>query len=83
MAVDPPLVIIGGSVAKAREFYQDAMWESIKEIPFPSVLDNLTTLLDHPITRSLITRVAIPSPSPSTLEYLRETILSFHPANQA
>lgn len=40
MAVDPPLVIIGGSVAKAREFYQDAMWESIKKIPFPSVLDN-------------------------------------------
>ncbi len=40
MAVDPPLVIVGGSVAKARKFYQDAMWESIKEIPFPSVLDN-------------------------------------------
>lgn len=40
MAVDPPLIIIGGSVAKAREFYQDAMWESIRKIPFPSVLEN-------------------------------------------
>ena len=40
MAVDPPLVIIGGSVAKARKFYQDAMWESIQKIPFPSVLEN-------------------------------------------
>ena len=40
MAVDPPLIIIGGSVAKAREFYQDNMWESIRKIPFPSVLDN-------------------------------------------
>ncbi len=40
MAVDPPLVIIGGSVAKARKFYQDAMWESIREIPFASVLDD-------------------------------------------
>ena len=40
MAVDPPLIIIGGSVAKAREFYQESMWESIRKIPFPSVLDN-------------------------------------------
>lgn len=40
MAVDPPLVVIGGSVAKAREFYQEAMWESIRKIPFPSVLEN-------------------------------------------
>jgi len=40
MAVDPPLIIIGGSVAKAREFYQDTLWESIRKIPFPSVLDN-------------------------------------------
>ena len=40
MAVDPPLIIIGGSVAKAREYYQDSMWESIRKIPFPSVLDS-------------------------------------------
>jgi len=38
MAVDPPLVIIGGSVARAREFYEESMWESIRKIPFPSVL---------------------------------------------
>jgi len=40
MAVDPPLIIIGGSVARARRFFEDSMWESILEIPFPSVLDN-------------------------------------------
>jgi len=40
MAVDPPLVVIGGSVAKAREFYEVPMWESIRKIPFPSVLEN-------------------------------------------
>lgn len=40
MAVDPPLVIIGGSVAKAKEFYEETMWESIRKIPFPSVLEN-------------------------------------------
>jgi len=40
MAVDPPLVIIGGSVAAANGLYKKAMWESIREIPFPSVLDS-------------------------------------------
>ncbi len=40
MAVDPPLVIIGGSLAKAHSYYEEAMWESIRKIPFPSVLKN-------------------------------------------
>jgi len=40
MSVDPPLVIIGGSVAKARDLFQESMWESIRQIPFPSVLEN-------------------------------------------
>jgi glucokinase len=40
MAVDPPLVIIGGSVARAREYFEENMWESIRKIPFPSVLEN-------------------------------------------
>ncbi len=41
MAVDPPLIIIGGSVAAAHELYEEAMWRSISAIPFPSVLDDL------------------------------------------
>lgn len=40
MAVDPPLVIIGGSLAAAHKLYEEAMWSSISAIPFPSVLDN-------------------------------------------
>jgi len=40
MSVDPPLVIIGGSVAKASHLFQEAMWESIRQIPFPSVLED-------------------------------------------
>lgn len=40
MAVDPPLVIIGGSVAAAHGLYKEAMWDSIREIPFQSVLDS-------------------------------------------
>ena len=38
MAVDPPLVIIGGSLALAHQLYEEAMWRSISAIPFPSVL---------------------------------------------
>ena len=40
MSVDPPLVIIGGSVARARDLFKESMWESIRQIPFPSVLEN-------------------------------------------
>jgi glucokinase len=40
MAVDPPLIIIGGSLAAAHKLYEEAMWRSIATIPFPSVLDN-------------------------------------------
>jgi glucokinase len=40
MAVDPPLVIIGGSLALAHPLYQEAMWRSISAIPFPSVLQD-------------------------------------------
>lgn len=40
MAVDPPLVIIGGSLAAAHKLYEEAMWNSISDIPFPSVLEN-------------------------------------------
>lgn len=40
MAVDPPLVIIGGSVAEARDLFEEAMWESVRQIAFPSVLKN-------------------------------------------
>jgi glucokinase len=39
MAVDPPLVIVGGSLALAHQLYEEAMWRSISTIPFPSVLD--------------------------------------------
>ncbi|MEN8201072.1 MAG: ROK family protein [Bacteroidota bacterium] len=38
MAVDPPLIIIGGSISRARQLFEDAMWESVSDIAFPSVL---------------------------------------------
>jgi predicted NBD/HSP70 family sugar kinase len=38
MAVDPGMIIIGGSVAKARSLFEDAMWKSILDFSFPSAL---------------------------------------------
>jgi len=40
MAVDPPLIIIGGSVARSRKLFEESMWESVSNIAFPSVLKN-------------------------------------------
>jgi len=47
MSVDPPLLIIGGSVAKAKDLYEESMWESIRTIPFPSVLEDFQVLFSH------------------------------------
>lgn len=38
MAVDPQQIIIGGSVAKAHEYFNMSMWKSIIDFPFPMAL---------------------------------------------
>jgi len=38
MAVDPQQIIIGGSVAKAHEYFNTSMWKSILDFPFPMAL---------------------------------------------
>jgi len=47
MSVDPPLVIIGGSVAKASHLFKESMWESIRQIAFPSVLEDFRVEFSH------------------------------------
>ena len=47
MSVDPPLIIIGGSVANASHLFEEAMWESIRQIPFPSVLEDFRVEFTH------------------------------------
>lgn len=47
MAVDPPMIIIGGSVAQARVFFEEAMWESISGIAFPSTLKKLKVVFSE------------------------------------
>jgi glucokinase len=39
MAVDPVLIVIGGSVAGASHLFEDSMWKSIEDFAFPSALE--------------------------------------------
>ena len=39
MAVDPPLIVIGGSVAKANPLFEKSMWKSIEDFAFPFALE--------------------------------------------
>ncbi len=47
MAVDPVMIIIGGSVAKASTLFEGAMKESISDFAFPSTLKNLKVLFSE------------------------------------
>ncbi|MCK5134902.1 MAG: ROK family protein [Bacteroidales bacterium] len=40
LAVDPRMIIIGGSLAKAQALFIDSMWKSISDTLFPSTLKN-------------------------------------------
>jgi glucokinase len=39
MAVDPALIIIGGSVARASHLFDASMWKSVTDFAFPSALE--------------------------------------------
>ncbi len=34
MAVDPELIVIGGTLAKAFPYFEKAMWEKVKTFPY-------------------------------------------------
>ncbi len=40
--VDPGHIIIGGSIAEARKFYEGTMWEELKNFAYPNSLKSLT-----------------------------------------
>ena len=46
-ALDPPLIILGGSVTKAHSFFQQSLWEQIRKIAYRSIPDNLTILCSN------------------------------------
>lgn len=41
LAVDPEAIVLGGSVAKSFEYYNEAMWAEIRTHDFPFVIENL------------------------------------------
>ena len=77
MAVDPPLIIIGGSVAARPEnYYQDAMWESISErSPFPPLLDSFRRLSFRRRKNIAIKGAAALCPVPSLNKPIQQLIL--------
>lgn len=40
-ALDPSMIVIGGSVAKSHSIFEKAMWEQIRNFPNPEVVDDL------------------------------------------
>ncbi|TAJ14739.1 ROK family protein [Marinilabiliaceae bacterium JC017] len=43
-AVDPEVIILGGSVSKSFRFYQAAMWEELRSFPYSVTLENIKVL---------------------------------------
>lgn len=41
LALDPEIIILGGSVCKSFEFFRDAMWHSLASFPYPQTLRRL------------------------------------------
>lgn len=40
-AFDPEAIVIGGSIAQAWSLFQDAMWRTVREFPYPESVKNL------------------------------------------
>lgn len=40
-SIDPDIIVMGGSVSQAHQFFEKAMWEQINTLVFPSILENI------------------------------------------
>jgi len=47
LAVDPKLVIIGGSVAKSSKHFKDSMWKEILDFPFPRAISDFEVIFSN------------------------------------
>ncbi|MFO7922379.1 MAG: ROK family protein [Bacteroidales bacterium] len=45
LAVDPAAIIMGGGVADSFDLYSEAMWEEIRDFPYPRSVENLEILI--------------------------------------
>ncbi len=41
LVIDPQIIILGGSVSNSYDLFIESVWESLREFPFQSVVDNL------------------------------------------
>src|SRR4030067_270517 len=41
LAVDPEIIILGGSVSKSYQFFKDNMWKSIRQFIYSKLSDNI------------------------------------------
>lgn len=41
-AVDPELIVLGGSVSKSYDFYKEALWQRLQSFPYSPTIDRLT-----------------------------------------
>jgi glucokinase len=67
MAVDPTMVIIGGSVAKASKLFEDSMWKSISDFSFPSTLPNFQVKFSHTEHIAILGAAALCNNKPNSL----------------
>jgi glucokinase len=56
---DPEAIVLGGSVAKANQFYHDSMLDSIQDFAYPESLKKLTLLLSEDENIALLGAAAL------------------------
>ncbi len=44
LSVDPQKVIIGGSVAKAHQYYENSMWKTLLDFPLPKAMEDFDVI---------------------------------------
>ena len=59
LAVDPRMVIIGGSLAKAKDLFEESMWKSISNTLFPSTLKNFKVLFSETANVAILGAAAL------------------------
>ncbi len=58
-AVDPRMIIVGGSLAKAQKLFEDSMWKSISGTLFPSILKNFKVMFSETANVAILGAAAL------------------------
>jgi len=59
LAVDPRMIIIGGSLAKAKDLFEESMWKSISDTLFPSTLKNFRVMFSETANVAILGAAAL------------------------